>query len=275
MKATNPEFKVKDGYKDLTPQEKVNYIKEQFVPQAQPQDSRDQFIESYLKAKDSGLTPQDFVRQQNIVETVRNMDSKAFLVNDLLRENGKSEQNPNGWTREDIESHVDGMSPIDRDLKAKERKESFFNSVDTQNQATQSKLAEQVKTQSEEANAGSIKTTIDELFTEMAGTKDIGGIPHTPEDQAAFKQMFTDTVSLNPETGYPRTRELFQDNKVLYEALYLYNKIHQSGEGSLKSFLSTFKEEYKQDILDKTRIAPRQEGGQFQTVAVHKSGDFI
>jgi len=203
------------------------------------------------------------------------MPSRDFLINDLTRENGKTDENPNGWTKEDIESYVNDMSPIDLDMRANERKQKIYDSIQQENDSLNEKRKLAIKTSAENMNTTSIPQSVDKLFEEMASLKDIGGIPHTAEDQAAFKQMFLDSVSINPETGLPRTNELFNDNKVLYEVMYLYNKIHQKGEGSLRNFLSTFKEEYKQDILDKTGVSPRELGGSFHMASVPKPGDYI
>ncbi len=274
MKTSNPEFKLDEKYATMTDIEKFNYVKENLTP-AEAKPHEDPFIASYLKAKESGVGVNDFIQQQNVAETIRTMSSRDFLINDLMRENGQTEKNPDGWTKEDIETEVDTMSKIKMDLAAKERKQTLFAGIEQQNQQAQIANKELIKTQSEEANSGYIKETIDKLFMDMSEITEIGGIPHSKEDQEIFKQMFTDTVSINPETGYPRTKELFNDDKVLYEVLYLYNKIHGEGEGSLKNFLSSFKEEYKQEILDKSRLSPRKEGGHFKTTKLPKSDDYV
>ena len=237
------------------------------TPETPPEpQSQDPFIAAYQKAKEQGMSHQEFIQQQNVAETIKTMPSREFLIQDLLRENGKTEANPNGWDQSKVEEFVDGMNEVQRDLAAKERKGNVMELLNQESEQYQTKVKEKVRTEAEKVNSTTIKTTVEELFSKMAPTKDIGGIPHTPEDQAAFKQMFADAVSINPETGYSRTRELFSNDEVLYKALYLYNKVE--GDNSLRGFLSNFKEEYKQEVLDKTRIAPREEGGSFINVAV-------
>ena len=276
MRKTNPEFKLDEKVSEKSPLEQIAYVKDHLQKTSFSADlANDPFIQSYVEAKKNGIPAQTFMEQNNLVETIKNMPSRDFLIRDLQRQNGKSEKNPDGWTTEDIEAHVDSMNKIDMDLKAQERKESIYNGIKQENSAYLQKQKDLIKQESETANSTVIKETVDKLFNDMADIKDIGGIPHTAEDQAAFKQMFTDAVSINPETGYPRTRELFNDDKVLYEVLYLYNKIHNKGEGSLRNFLSTFKEEYKQEILDKTRVSPRKEGGGFNSVKIPVPGDFV
>jgi len=271
MKASNPEFKLPDNYATMTPKEQVAFIKSTVTPKA----VEDPFVESYLKAKERGLSQEDFLQQAKLIDNIKAMSSREFLINDLIRENGKSETNPNGWSKEDIEAHIDSMNKIDMDMKAKERKESIFGSIEKDNLEYKTKQQEALRAQVEEINNGQVKTIVDNLFTKKSEQKDIGGIPHTPEEQAEFKQMFLDAVSLNPETGLPRTTEFFNDDEVLYDAMFLIHKARKEGKGGLKHFLSTFKEEYKQDILNKTRIAPRKEGGHFQDVSVPDTGDFV
>ena len=269
----NKEFALPENYSGMNDTEKYNYIKETIVKSTPTPQSEDSFVNSYLKAKEQGISQKDFIRQQNITETVKNMSDSDFLVEDLLRENGKTESNPNGWDRGTVEEYVNGMNDVDKFQRAKERKDKMMQGLDQQSEQHQTELRAKIKEQADTANSTTIVKTVDELFSKMADTKDIGGIPHTPKEQADFKQIFTDAVSINPETGYSRTRELFSDDEVLYKTLFLYNKI-QEGDNSLRGFLSNFKEEYKQEILDKTRIAPRKEGGKYQQVAIPEPSDF-
>ena len=271
MKISNPEFKLPETFQSMPEAEKYAFVKEQIAKTPAPQ-SEDPFINSYMKAKEAGLSQQDFLQQQNLSNTVKNMGSKEFLINDLMRENGKTAENPGGWDESDVISHVEGLDMVTLDLKAKERKEKILTDLDTQTEQYKVKVAEQIKTQAEAANSGPIIETVNKLFSNMATVKDIGGIPHTPKDQADFRQMFTDAVSINPETGYSRTRELFNNDEVLYKSLYLYSKV-AAGDNTLRNFLSNYKEEYKQSVLDKTGLAPRQQGGELHTIAVPSAGD--
>jgi len=275
VKAINPEFVIDEGFEKMSDKDRFNYMKENLAPTIETPTSDDPFIQSYLKAKEQGISAGDFQQQQNITETIKSLPSRDFLIQNLTQENGANEQNPNGWSKEDIEAHVDGMNRIDMDLTANKRKEDIYKSIDVENEGYKATQVAKVKENSETANNGPIKDTIEKLFTDMGSAKDIGGIPHTSEDQAEFKKMFTDVVSLNPETGYPRTSELLNDDKVLYEMMYLYHKANQKGNGGLKNFLSSFKEEYKQEILDKTRLSPRETGGSTQTIGLPKPGDYV
>lgn len=273
VKQSNNEFSLPDNYQTMNDTERYNFMKDTIIKSTPITQSEDPFINSYQKAKENGVSPQDFIRQQNISETVKNMSDDQFLVEDLLRENGKSEANPGGWDRSTVEEYVNNMNEVDRFQRAKERKDSLMTNLDQESEKYRDDVRVKVREQAEKANTTTIVKTVDDLFSKMANSKDIGGIPHTPEEQAEFKQIFTDAVSINPETGYSRTRELFSDDEVLYKTLFLYNKIKE-GDNSLRGFLSKFKEEYKQEILDKTRLAPRKTGGQYQQVAVPEPSDF-
>lgn len=272
-KEINPEFVIDKGFDKMDDKARFDYMKENLATKETVND--DPFIESYLKAKKQGISQDDYVKQRNVTENIKSMPSRDFLINSLAQENGVSDDNPNGWTKEDIETHIDGMNRIDMDMAANKRKEAIYTTIDADNESYRSVQKTKVKEQSETANSGPIKETIEKLFTDMSSAKDIGGIPHTAADQEEFKKMFTDVVSLNPETGYPRTSELLNDDKVLYEMMYLYHKANQKGNGGLRNFLSTFKEEYKQEILDKTRLAPREQEGSTQTIELPKPEDYV
>jgi len=272
MKINGKEFTLPENFSTMSPQEQYDFFK-QNVTSGVTSSTDDPFVQSYNKAKEQGLNSEEFIRQQMLAETVKAMPSRDFLIQSLIQENGKTEENPNGWTREDVESYVDNMNPIDRDTKANERKNQLYQNIDLENEKHQAKLSENIRVEAEKANATTVKQTVDALFAKKASATDIGGIPHTPQEQEAFKQIFTDAVEINPETGYSRTRELFSDDEVLYDTLFIYHKLKQS-EGGLKNFLSNFKEEYKQELLDKTRLAPRKQDGSLHTVAVPKPEDF-
>jgi hypothetical protein len=274
VKETNPDFVIDKGFDKMDDVTRFNYIKENMSPQQQPA-SEDPFINSYLKAKEQGIEPESFLEQRNIVNSIKEMSSKDFLIQDLKRENGVTEERPNGWSDDDISDYVENMNRIELDQVANKRKDGIYSQLDIENENYKSQQLEKIKSESIAANKGPINDTITKLFSDRASQKDIGGIPHTAEDQEDFKKMFTDVVSLNPETGYPRTRELFNDDKVLYDMLYLYHKANQKGNGGLKNFISTFKEEYKQEILDKTRLSPREQGGSNQMVSIPEAGDFV
>ena len=270
IKQTKEDFTLPENFNTMNDQDKYSFIKDT-ISGSRPQ-SDDPFLDAYAQAKEQGLSPQDFMQQQNLIETIKGLPDERFLVEDLLRQNGKSEANPSGWTRETVEEYVGNMNEVDRFQKAKERRDGYLQEVDTQNAQHQEKVRTKIREQADIANTGQVKETVDTLFSKMASLKDIGGIPHTPDEQAAFKQMFTDAVSINPETGYSRTREIFSNDEVLYKVLYAYSKMN---DGSFQKDLSKFKEEYKQDILDKTGLAPRQQGGNFQNVAIPESKDFV
>lgn len=273
MKEVNPDFTIDEGFDKMDEVTRFNYMKEHMT--SQPPQVDDPFIDGYLKAKEQGMTPDDYLNQRNIVENIKAMPSRDFLIFDLQRENGVTEENPNGWTTEDIEANIDKMDRVQMDLTAKERKRKILETIDSQNEDYAAKRAEIIKENSIKKNEGPIKDTIDKLFQDMSSVKDIGGIPHSKEDIDDFKKMFTDVVSLNPETGRPRTSELLNDDKVLYEMIYLYYKAHQKDGRGLKNFLSTFKEEYKQEILDKTRLSPRETGGEATTISLPSAGDYV
>jgi len=277
VKSLNETFDLPENFSELSETEKYKFMKEQILENTQKQQtSDDPFIDEYLEAKKNGMGVDEFIQKRNILNTIKQMPDDQFLFNYYQNKNGKTEENPNGWNDEDINRYIEELkaNPIKLKNEADRYRDEIYGEIKQESEQYKTKISEQIKDQSIKMNETVVKESVDKLFAEMAELKDIGGIPHTPEDQTAFKQMFLDVVSINPETGYSRAKELFSDDKVLYQTLYLYSKI-KDGENSLKGFLSKFKEEYKQQILDKTRLAPRKEGGRYDLSSIPEPGDFV
>ena len=271
LKEAGTEVKFPEGFNELPANDQLKFMKENlFVGEKQTIESDDPFVSNYLKAKEQGLSADQFLEQQKVIDSVKNMNSRDFLISMYSTKNLKTDENPNGWTKEQIEEYVDGLPVVQRDLEAEKGKSEYYSQIEESNSTYKQRRADAIAAKAEELNKTEIAQEVDELFQTMSSEKEIGGIPHTAEDIADFKAFFTEAVSINPVTGYPRTREIFGNNKVLYTMLWNLFK-----SGDVKELRSIMNESYKQGILDKTSIAPKKTGGQQVTVAVPSPEDFV
>lgn len=232
------------------------------------QQSSDPLISQWNKAKTDGLDVNQFIQQKVEQQQLLGLEPKEFLTRLYKARNGKTEQNPTGYTDEAIQEHLNKMSPIEVDEQATAYKAQLgetFNKPTTQSQSPEI-IAQQAEVSNKEAEKITTK-----LFTDMSQRSEIGGIPHGQADIDDFKPVFTDMVMKNPETGKTRVQELLSDDKILYDVLYAY---HKMSSGGLKTYLSQFKESYKAEILDKTGLKPNVTSGSTYTISVPKPEDF-
>lgn len=261
------EVEIPDDFKGTeVPADKVyNFINETLQNQQQ---SSDPIISQWNKAKADGLDANQFIQQKVEQQQLLGLESKEFMTRLYRARNGKTEQNPSGYTDEAIQEHLNKMSPIELDEQAtsyKAKLSETFNKATPQSQSPEV-ISQQVETSNKEAEKIATK-----LFTDMSQRSEIGGMPHTQADIDDFKPVFTDMVMKNPETGKTRVQELLSNDKTLYDVLYAYHKMNGGG---LKTYLSQFKESYKAEILEKTGLRPNTTAGNTYTVSVPKPEDF-
>lgn len=235
----------------------------------------DEFVQAYQIAKKAGIPPDEFVSLFNKDVDDPNLSSRDYLVKHYLKNNGKSDDNPDGWTREEIEAEVDSMTKFKQDLEAKQARSEAAKAKEASNTKIIDSLKTKYQAKVEKANK-KVEADVPKLFESMKDLTEIGGIPHTEEDQNEFLPIFTELIKFNPETGKPRVNDYFHNDQTLYKALWLLHKAEKEGEGSIKTYLSTFKEDYKESILkDKTKIKPSKQAGNTKVSKLPTFDDYV
>ena len=268
MKLNGLDIEVPDELKtpDADPQKVIGFMENKLQEKIA---SKDPFISEYLKAKEmDGFTPEKFIENYSKKVELINLPSKDLLKRLYLMKNGKTEENPNGWEVEDVDNYLSKMSRIEIDEQAenlrKQLKTDLFNT----------KVDPEIKKQRINTVNKAVEEKINTLKEIMGKEESIGGIPHTKEDAEEFAQFFTDISKTDPETGTNKLSVLINDDKVLYKALYLLWKA-ESNDNNIKNYISDFKENYKKEVLDKTRVNPRQESGSSRNIQVLKPEDYV
>ena len=268
VKEKQPDYQLPDEIAQGTPAQKLSFLAEVF---SKLPEQNDPFIRDYMTAKKSGKTSTDFIKERQTEVNVLELPSKDYMIQHLTGKNGKTEENPNGWSPEMIRDHVEAMNPIDLDLKADELKGTQRAEITTKQETTQTKAREEYMARVDRVNNETIEQA-GTLFGIMKAETNIGGIPHTDSDQSDFKDVFLSATQINPETGESRLRDLFSDDKALYKALYL---LHKSNNGDIDKWMSTFRQDYKEKLKDKLRVNQSSSVGQTAFTAVPKPEDFV
>jgi hypothetical protein len=251
---------------DANPEEVINFIERQLEENVAYSDP---FINEYVNAsKQEGFSREKFLQQYNHKVSLLNLPSKDFLYNYFKSQNGKSEQNPDGWTDEEINTHLSKLTRIELDtqagqLKSKLKESIFKPKVDPEALAKKAEIANKA-----------LSKRVNTLFDVMSQEKEFGGIPHTEEDAKNFKEFFSAISTINPKTGRPILSTMLNDDKVLYKAMYLLWKA-EGTEKNIKAWLSDFKEGYKEDVLNRTRVNQRRDSGNARQVTVMKPEDYV
>jgi hypothetical protein len=215
-----------------------------------------------------GFSHEKFIENYSNKIKLVNLPAKELLKTVYTKKYGKSEQNPNGLTPEQIETDLSKMSVFDLEERAgairNELKKALFKV-----NISEDKKTEMIKTANETLEQKAIETA--NLF---AKETEIDGIPYNEEDKKAFGEFFKDVSKINPETGRPYFWNILNDDQNLFKSLYLLWKA-EGTEENIKSWLSDFKEAYKSEILNKTRVNQRTESGNTRQVSVMKPEDYV
>jgi hypothetical protein len=252
--------------KDVSPDVVVDYMQNKILMHNA---TNDPFLNEYMTAsKTEGFNREEFIKSYNDKNAMLNMPSKDFLKESYRQKNGKSEENPNGWTDEDIDTRLNKMDRIELDEQADAIKASLREKM-----KSPSLNKEQIEKRINIANEAIFKN-IEDVSLIMSKENNIGGVPHTQEDAAEFKEVFKKLSAINPETGKPKFTDFFSDDKNLYQSLYLMWKATNSNNG-INKWLSDFKEGYKAEILSKTGVNQRRDAGNAKQVSVMKPDDLV
>lgn len=257
--AVDPEYKLpevlttrkKEDGTELTVDEEFDLLREEISRFTEDPVSDDPFIASYLQQKaDPNFDYNKWISEQAKAVSFMNAPSKQLVLESFRMTNQKQNK---GWTEENIQSFVDNMNPIDLELKADAIRSAYQQNytayMESQKVAAMAEYDKNVVAQSERNVA-----QIQETFKELDQLASIGGIPHGESERGEFRAKFTELVKINPKTGNPYALELLQDNAVLYKALYLL-------DAAERGLISNFKEDFKQQILDKTGLSKSGESG--------------
>lgn len=259
--------KKKDG-SALTPDDEFEEIVEHIASNIQIEED-DPFVVAYKAEKEKpDFNMDNFVKDFRAKTNILELSSKEFMTEFLKLQ---AETNKTGWTDEDIDAYISKKTKIELDMEAQQGKVAYKNYL-TANLTEEQKVNQQKAETARIQKINDINTAqlsrVDALVTNMSKMQTIGGIPHGQTDIDEFLPFFKEMVTLNPATGKPKITELLKKDETLYRTLYIASKLD-------KGALTDVKEAAKREILEKTDLQKRIEGGAQKTTKSPKSDDFV
>lgn len=254
-----PEHIVKGVKEDkpLTDEEAFNELVSVIHANTRFKELEDPFIADYIKSsrdnKDFDFLKwiEDYAKPQAQASTLNDRD---YLFNVYKQENGKSDNNPNGWEDSDIREHLEKMGRIQM---TKERQ--AHESVAIQKRNDQIEAIKQQKIQKQSQERLQLQTITDteikKLELELAKNPNINGIRLGESDLKNAIEEYR-TLSIYDNSGNRPIYELFNNEENLFKAfIFLRNDA-----ALLKDLLSAAKSDAAKSILDRTSIHPGTAG---------------
>jgi len=250
----------KNGDAPLTRAEKFNFLLQTIHENTRVPELEDAFIKDYIANKrvNPDFDPVEWVDQyaKQAVDFTK-MDDKTFLFEAYKMENGKSEENPNGWSDEDINTELNRLGRIEMTEKRKQ-KESLLTSKRNQQieVLNQQKVIERKSAINKMQEATNLE--IDRVSKQFAENKNINGLDLGESDLTDAINEFK-VLSTYDDNGNRPLYDLFNDEANLFKAFLFVRK-----DGALmKEILSSIKSDAALDILKRTSLNPEKPGNQF------------
>lgn len=265
---------------ELTPEVEYEMLNKAMAKKVE----EDPFMSEYREAsKEEGFDRETWLKRKSETNEILNKPSKDFLR--LILEQQKNKEGERKYNDETIDEHLEGKNQIDLDREADIIKQQI---LDTELQKQKSDDLIKTKTKTDNINTFTEKREKEtsNVLDEMASIERIGGMPHGEAERKAFEPIFRKLMQVDSKTEGLALDNFFggkdikgtsieQDkagNQRLYKALFSY---FQGEDGATETYLSQFKEDFKQSILDKTDTAPRKQAGKVAIETPPTNDDFV
>lgn len=244
--------KVLDAVKSKLPADKADEILKGI--------NEDNFIETFLNTvtPQLSITPEaksfnDFILNGGKAEDFFKMQEKAFdysklspddaLVLKYEMEIGKSEENPDGLSKEEIQAYVNKMDSVERKIMGSQFKNALVREQQAQIAEQTQQLQTQQKTQREQERL-QMTEVAKNIVGKFQNISEIYGIPVKKEDVDSFNKDFHTLVTPD-ENGVVPAAKLLSDDEVMYKLLFIAHK-----SGQIPELLSSARGKQIQQIKD-------------------------
>ncbi len=199
--------------------------------------------------KEGKYNAEQYFSQKSLdYQDVTKLPDKDLLFNLYKARDGKSEQNPNGFTDDEIEDYLGKKSRIELKDMAQSARQQILK---TREEKTIQREAEQKQKyeQNFEKLQESRKKRAEEVVNRFKDRNNIFGVDFSPDEKREFDKQFFDMISINKETGMTKIAEMLQDDNLLYSVAAILHK------GDLSGYITDVKEGVKKSFeerLDRT-----------------------
>lgn len=208
----------------------------------------DPFIRGYIN------TPPDqrssFVASYNAVENVLKMDADSGLK--YIYQQEKDDKGERRYTDNEIEEDLKSRSKLQKDREWNELK-ARINAERQPKEPTDAEIQAAIAGE----NARRMKI-LEPIMAEEEAMKEVYGMEYTPEMKSNFKNTFEVMNSINKKTGNPIIYDFLNDNNNLKDVIRAYAL---TKDNRLSAYLSDFKEDYKEKIIDSLDLKGKPKSG--------------
>ena len=218
----------------------------------------DPLMLDYMSAKGTeGFNEIEWLKAKTQQVDVLGLPSNKFIEFYLTQTNGVTEENPDGYSKEDIASYIGGKNKIDLDREALQYKQNYAKYLEDYREkqvtANQGKSQEEfIKT--EKANA----QVVSDYLTKNKTDRSFYGVELSESEYVQFEKDALDLIKRDPKTGMSKLTERLQSDEYVLKILPLL----LLGEDQFKAKISGIKEGLKKSIEDNLGTGSRPVGGQ-------------
>jgi len=237
----------KDGNK-LTVKEKFDFLTSEIVKATQP---KDPFISAYTNAQKE-RKGMEFLEQSTELISALKQDNKTFYRQWLIANKGKSDENPNGISVEEIDEYIDKFNTIDLEEKViplkqkyKQRLDAYFSKQSEQKEGLTQKQLEKI-------NADNLKFI--EPYVETVKKNELS-IPFSSDLKESYLKEIPQLITKDSNFQNEVERYLNKDENMLKVLPYIWMAM----KGQEAKVFTSIKESSKQNALDK--LFPEDEPG--------------
>ena len=251
--------KTEDG-KELTPEESFQMLAREIQANTRIPELEDPFVRDYVTDRrkfGEKFEMDKFVERYAQQQEISNMSDEDYFFRIMQQENGQSEENPNGWTDEEIRADISSRSRI---ALSRERKALEAEQMSRYQAQVEAREAEMIQRQREEIilRQKADDARLLEVENYFKENRNINGIEVGESDMASALEEFK-VLNQYDDHGQKPLFKLFENDKDLFKAFFLV----RSNGSLVKDILSGMKNEQAKSILERTSLHPKDPANQF------------
>jgi len=228
----------------------------------------DPFIQGYLKTDPEKRA--DFIKNFTQQEDFYSLDSdKGIRTTYQMYKNENGERK---YTDEAIDEYITSLKAIE--------KENIWDGIKAQKKETDNAILKERQENFAKNNTERItrlneqrSQIVDKLFEPLSKQTDINGIPISDEFKSNVKEQFKLLNTINPKTGNAYLMDYIGNNDNLMRMVIADALLHEKSN-PIVTFLSSYKEDFKEELLNKLSLNPRPSSSSAPFARALKTEDF-
>lgn len=192
----------------------------------------------------------EWIRQRQYRQNIESMSTDDVLFNAYKNEYGKTEENKDGYSDEEIKEFLGKKSKLEKDIEAKNIKEAYkAHAAEVQNQSRAHYEQQMIK----EIEIGNIEKEkiANQLITANVNKAEFLGVPFSKAETEEYNKFFRNAVKIDPKTGTSALYDLLQSDDVIYEIGAI---LWKGGSKAIKEKIAQAKNSTKEEIEKKLGV---------------------